>query len=51
MICASENAVVALAKRPAGFSESEWEELEDAAVDLVREADPDALAGTVDAEK
>lgn len=46
-ICVIDNAVFALAKRPAGLSEAEWGELLDDAVALVREADPEALAGTV----
>jgi hypothetical protein len=48
LICTVGDAAFALVNRPAGLCESAWGELLAAAVALVRKADPDALAGTVD---
>jgi hypothetical protein len=48
LICAIGTAAFALVKRPAGMTEREWGQLGDAALALVRQADPGALDGTAD---
>lgn len=47
-ICEIAGEVFALGRRPAGFSDAEWSAMLDTAVMLVREAYPEAFAGTID---
>ena len=47
-ICEIAGSIFALAKRPPGFSESDWSTMLDTAVRLARQTDPQKFAGTTD---